>query len=127
MTPYEQYVSVATFVRSSFTYCPVYMVGERVKTPPPYVVLRSYGVANEGYGFDNGVRKDVKGYSAMCYGTKSGKAELLVSEFLNHFTGIQNSDKLSFEGMTNEGWINRLEDDLFEGLVSFRVSSIFKP
>ena len=125
MTSYDQYVDVATFVKSTFAAVPVFMRGETITVEPPYVVLRSFGIINEHCGFTGAVRKDVKGYNLFVYAKNIGRAEKLLSEVLNAFTAVVTPAGLDLENLSYEGVINRLEDDLYEGVITFRVASIF--
>ncbi len=122
MTSYEQYVEVANFVKTEFLMTPVYMLGEAIKIEPPYVVVRVFGIANESCG---DVRQDIKGYNIFCYGENGGRAEKLISDVLGVFTGASTPSRLELVNLESVGMIERLEDDLFEGVVSFQVSSIF--
>ena len=125
MTSYDQYVNIATFVKSTFTSAPVFIRGEVIKIDPPYIVLRSFGIINEHCGFTGVVRKDVKGYNIFVYEKNIGRTEKLLSEVLNDFTAVVTPQGLDLENLSYEGGINRLEDDLYEGVITFRVTSIF--
>ncbi len=122
MTSYEQFVEISEFVKGGTVAAPVFMMGEAIDIPAPYLVLRSFGIASTHCGL---VRTDTKGYTISCYGVNRGRTESLVSEVLNDFTGVVTPSRLELENLEYTGAINILEDNLHEAVVSFRVASTF--
>ena len=122
MTSYEQYVEVMRFIESEFTAAPVLMFDEAVRIEPPYLKIKSYGVANEHCG---PARKDVRGYSIYCYDINRGKADKLISDVMDTFTNSATPSKLEIVSLEYIGPVERLEDDLYEGVIVFNVSSTF--
>ena len=120
MTSYEQYQEVAKFVRAELLPIYTYIEGEVIDKPAPYMVLKTFGVGNE---YANKTRMDTMGYSIHCYAEHRGKAEKLVSDTLNSLMQVKTVSGLSIEDAAFAGFINRLEDDLYEGIVSFSVES----
>jgi len=125
MTSYEQYVEIANHIKAYSETTPVYMFGEKINIAPPYIVIQSYGITNEAQGFQGTTRKDVKGYNIFCCEKNIGKTEKLISDVLDEFTANSTTNKLELDKLEFSGIINRMEDTLFEGVISFQVSSIF--
>jgi len=125
MTSYEQYEEIAHHIKNYFQDTSVFMMGEKINISPPYIVVQSYGITNEACGFTGSTRKDVKGYNIFCYEKNIGKTEKLISDVLDEFTANSTTNKLELDKLEFSGIINRLENTLFEGVISFQVSSIF--
>ncbi len=122
MTSYEQFVEVAGFIKAQVVAVPVFMMGEKIGIPAPYIVVKSFGIANVHCGK---ARTDTRGYNILCYGNNRGRTESLVSDILDDFTGVATQSRLELENFEFIGAINILEDNLYEAVISFRVASVF--
>ena len=121
MTLFEQYVDVSEFVQTVLNpIAPVFMEGEVIEVLPPYYVIKAYGVGAE---YMNQTREDTRGYSVYAHGKNRGKTEKIVSDALDLLMQKRTSSGLSIDNAVYAGFINRLEDSLYEGIVTFSVIS----
>ena len=122
MTSYEQYEEVANYVLSSLVGTKVFMEGEPIDVKAPYVIFRSYGVANE---YCVKTRTDIRGYTLLCYAPNRGRVEKLISDVMDKFCMVGTSSNLRIDDAQWAGFINKLEDDLYEASIMFTVESRF--
>jgi hypothetical protein len=122
MTPFEQYQEVSQFIIDTFTQTPVFIEGEVIDVLPPYMIVKAYGTGNQYY---NKSRGDTKGYSLVLYDIHRGKVEKLLSDALGTFMQVRTSSGLMIDNATASEYINRLEDTLYEGVITFTVESTY--
>jgi hypothetical protein len=114
MTYYDLYKKIATYIDAEWTQTPMFMKGEVISIPAPYVVLDLYGIGQTS----GSCKSPVIGGKLSCYGANRGKTHKLVSDVHEQFKGkIANGIKL--ENVRIESPITILEDDLFFGIVKF--------
>ncbi len=129
MTNYEQYVEVMQQLKT-YSAVPVFALGEEINIKTPYIIVNSFGIGNEELGLDPKCRRDTKGYSIRVYGANRGRTEAVASDFIDdhfalRFAPSQAGLQLSFDRLENLGEITRLEDDLYESVITAWVSSIY--
>ena len=124
MTAYEQYEEVSGFIKSHWLQTPVFMEDEVKAIKAPYIVVRTFGVANE-YECTR-VRRDIVGYSIYCYGPNRGRTQALISEVLDAFMYEKTPKGLLIYDPIHADFVNKLEDDLFEWIVTFSVVSTYE-
>jgi len=117
MTAFEHYQAIANYITDEWTATPVYMLGEVIDIEPPYIVLKAFGIANKSTMGGN-EREDVKGFSIATYSANRGLNESMMSDLLDAFTMV-NANGIVIEDITQMGGIDKLEDNLFEGSLSF--------
>ncbi len=122
MTTYQQYLEVSNHLKSNWQKTPMFFSGEPIEPPPPYAVASSYGVVNDQCGKS---RKDIRGYTVVLFDVHRGKVEKIISDFLDEFSGAITASRLEFENVSHTGQIERIEDDLYAGSVSFKVLSLY--
>lgn len=124
MTSYEHYQAVANYVISTWTTTPVFMLGEVIDIPPPYLVLKAYGVNNIST-ISGKIREDIKGFTIFVYTKNRGLNESIISDLLDTFTMVD-ANGIIIEDVIQTGDIGKLEDALFESTLSFLTRNIVK-
>ncbi len=127
MTTYEQYVEVMQEFNKfeQVSGIKVFTFGADIKIKAPFIVIKPYGIGNEELGLNPCSRRDTKGYSVRVYGVNHGRTESVISDFMDHHFALRFGTGLFFDTIEHTGEIQRLEDDLFEGVITAWVSSIY--
>ncbi len=121
MTSYQQYETVLQFIKDTWVQTPVFIVDETINVSVPYIVVSSFGVENKSYQCGS-IREDTKGYNLMAYDVHRGGVEKLLSDLLDTFNITKIGD-IDICGLEQSGPQIKLEEELYEGMITFQVKS----
>ena len=122
VTSYEQYVEVSNYIKTKWVETPVFILDEPIGIAPPYIVVRGYGVSNTTIGCSN-IREDQRGYDILAYNIHRGKTEKMLSDLLDRFNNTKTPSGLDLCNVEQTGQTARLEEGIYEGMLSFKVKS----
>jgi hypothetical protein len=117
MTSYELYSTVATFISTSWVQTPLFMNGEVITDPLPYVSLDIYPLGGDTEYSDMNI---IHGVRILCYDTHRGRVHKLMSDVVEHFSGVI-ANGVQLEKVRTEGAIIRLDSGIYEGVVKFNI------
>jgi hypothetical protein len=119
---YDKYVTIAQYFVDNWTTTPVYMKDEIKDTEgvTEFITLDNWGKMG-----DNCLNELVPNQDMVVkvgfYSNHKGKVEKLRSDFQLQFSGVAINENLTIGKIILSENVHRLEDDLFEGFVSFTV------